>query len=298
MPVRFASNEDLTADELRSAAIRSYPRPSVLAEPVEGLDALAHRHLGRPVEHLPHSHRDRREVRRVAELMVGEEATVAVAVRTTSVKPMRNRRQKRVEARVFDETGPLVAVWFNQPWVARQLGEGAMVLLHGKLRQRNQFWVTEHELIGNGEAPVHTLGLVPVHPATQGVSPARLRQLVSEARSRMLAVVEPLPARLRVEEQLAERPAAIEAVHFPVSEEDERDARRRLAFEELFLLQLAVAGRRRARREGRRARPLEARGVVVDRWRWSLPFELTGDQQRAIEEIDADLARSGRCSAC
>ena len=222
--------------------------------------------------------------------MVGEEATVAVAVRTTSVKPMRNRRQKRVEARVFDETGPLVAVWFNQPWVARQLGEGAMVLLHGKLRQRNQFWVTEHELIGNGEAPVHTLGLVPVHPATQGVSPARLRQLVSEARSRMLAVVEPLPARLRIEEQLAERPAAIEAVHFPISEEDERDARRRLAFEELFLLQLAVAGRRRARREGRRARPLEARGVVVDRWRWSLPFELTGDQQRAIEEIDADLA--------
>ncbi len=290
VPVRFASKEDLTADDLRSAAIRSYPRPSVLAEPVKGLDALAIATWGDLVEHLPHSHRDRREVRRVAELMVGEEATVAVAVRTTSVKPMRNRRQKRVEARVFDETGPLVAVWFNQPWVARQLGEGAMVLLHGKLRQRNQFWVTEHELIGNGEAPVHTLGLVPVHPATQGVSPARLRQLVSEARSRMLAVVEPLPARLRIEEELAERPAAIEAVHFPISEEDERHARRRLAFEELFLLQLAVAGRRRARREGRRARPLEARGVVVDRWRWSLPFELTGDQQRAIEEIDTDLA--------
>ncbi len=191
VPVRFASKEDLTADDLRSAAIRSYPRPSVLADPVKGLDALAIATWGDLVEHLPHSHRDRREVRRVAELMVGEEATVAVAVRTTSVKPMRNRRQKRVEARVFDETGPLVAVWFNQPWVARQLGEGAMVLLHGKLRQRNQFWVTEHELIGNGEAPVHTLGLVPVHPATQGVSPARLRQLVSEARSRMLAVVEP-----------------------------------------------------------------------------------------------------------
>ena len=49
------------------------------------------------------------------------------------------------------------------------------MLLHGKLRQRNQFWVTEHELLGNGEAPVHTVGLVPVHPATQGISPARLR---------------------------------------------------------------------------------------------------------------------------
>src|SRR5918995_275707 len=202
VPLRFASTDTLTAEELHSAGIRSYPRPSVLAAPVEGLDALDIRCWGDLVEHLPHSHRDRRDVRRVADLMVGEEATVAVAVRGTAVKPMRNRRQKRVEARVFDETGPLVAVWFNQPWVARQLGAGAMVLLHGKLRQRNQFWVTEHELMGNGEAPVHTLGLVPVHPTTQGVSPARLRQLVSEARSLMLAVVEPLPARLRIEVEL------------------------------------------------------------------------------------------------
>jgi ATP-dependent DNA helicase RecG len=290
-PSRFASSEELTAAEAASAPIRSYPRPSVLAEPVEGLDALGIETWGDLMEHFPHSHRDRRDVRRVADLLVGEEATVAVAVKSTTVRPMRNRRQKRVEARVFDESGPLVAVWFNQPWIARQLGPGAMLLLHGKLRQRNQFWVTEHELIGNGDAPVHTLGLVPVHPATQGISPQRLRELVSKARPLMLAAAEPLPARLLIDEGLPERPAALEAVHFPVTEEDERDARRRLAFEELFLLQLAVAGRRRARREGRRARPLGARGVVVDRWRWSLPFELTGDQVRAIDEIDADLAR-------
>ena len=107
----------------------------------------------------------------------------------------------------------------------------------------------------------------------------------------MLAAVEPLPARIRIEEELPERPAALDAVHFPVTEDEERGARRRLAFEELFLLQLAVAGRRRARREGRRARPLAARGVVVDRWRWSLPFELTGDQVHAIDEIDADLGQ-------
>ena len=70
----------------------------------------------------------------------------------------------------------------------------------------------------------------------------------------MLAAVEPLPAALRVAERLPDRPAALIAAHFPDREEDEPGARRRLAFEELFLLQLAVAGRRRARREGRRAR--------------------------------------------
>jgi ATP-dependent DNA helicase RecG len=195
-----------------------------------------------------------------------------------------------VEARVFDDSGPLVAVWFNQPWIARELTEGTMLLLHGKLRQRNQFWVTEHERLGNGGAPLHTIGLVPVHPATQGITPSKLRELVSRTRPLMLAASEPLPARLRIEEELPERPAALDAVHFPDTEEDERAARRRLAFEELFLLQLAVAGRRRARREGRQARALAPRGVVVDRWRWSLPFELTGDQVKAIEEIDADLA--------
>ena len=288
-PSRFASREPLPDD----APIRSYPRPSVLAEPLHGpkaLEKLGIHTWGELIEHLPHAHRDRREVRPVADLSPGEEATVAVAVRGVKVKPMRDRRRKRVEARVFDDSGPMLAVWFNQPWIARQLGEGAGVVLHGKLRRRGEFWVTEHEPFGDGLA-VRSVGLVPVHPATEGISAARLRELMWDARPRMAAAVEPLPAALRVEERLPERPAALTAAHFPETEEEEQEARRRLAFEELFLLQLAVAGRRRARREGRRARPLAARGVVVDRWRWSLPFELTDDQIAAMGEIDADLAR-------
>jgi ATP-dependent DNA helicase RecG len=284
----FASRDPLPDD----APIRSYPKPSLLAEPLSGpkaLEKLGIHTWGDLIEHLPHAHRDRREVRPVADLAPGEEATVAVAVRGVTVRPMRDRRRKRVEARVFDDSGPMVAVWFNQPWIARQLGEGAAVVLHGKLRRRGEFWVTEHEQFGDGLA-VRSVGLVPVHPATEGISAARLRELMWEARPRMAAVVEPLPAALRVAERLPDRPAALEAVHFPESEEEEQGARRRLAFDELFLLQLAVAGRRRARREGKRARPLAARGVVVDRWRWSLPFELTGDQVAAMAEIDADLA--------
>jgi ATP-dependent DNA helicase RecG len=285
---QFASTEPLPDD----APIRSYPKPSVLAEPIDGPKALEKLHIrtwGDLIEHLPHAHRDRREVRPVADLAPGEEATVAVAVRGVTVKPMRDRRRKRVEARVFDDSGPMVAVWFNQPWIARQLGEGAGVVLHGKLRRRGEFWVTEHEPFGDGLA-VRSVGLVPVHPATEGISAAKLRELMWEARPLMQHVIEPLPAALRVEERLPDRPAALEAAHFPETEEEEQGARRRLGFEELFLLQLAVAGRRRARREGGRARPLAARGVVVDRWRWSLPFELTDDQVAAMKEIDANLA--------
>jgi ATP-dependent DNA helicase RecG len=289
-PTRFASRDPLPDDP----PARSYPRPSLLAEPIEGPKALAKLRIetwGDLIEHLPHAHRDRRDVRLVGELGVGEEATVAVAVRGVTVRPMRDRRRKRVEARVFDESGPLLAVWFNQPWIARQLGEGSQVLLHGKLRRRGEFWVNEYEPLGANGGPVHTVGLVPVHPATEGISAGKLRELMSEARPRMLAAPEPLPAALRVTESLPDRPGALAAVHFPESEEEEQIARRRLAFEELFLLQLAVAGRRRSRRERRRARPLAARGVVVDRWRWSLPFELTGDQLTAMAEIDTDIAQ-------
>jgi len=293
----FGTGEELTREAALAADIRSLPRPSVLAQPLEstgrvgkGLAALGIATHADLIEHLPHSHRDRRDARTIASVGVGEEATVAVTVRSATVKPMRDRRRKRAEARVFDETGPMLAVWFNQPWIARQLPEGANVLLHGKLRRRNEFWVTEHELVGQGEAPVHTVGLVPVHPATAGLPASVLRSLVWEDYGLIRHAVEPLPAALRVAERLADRPAALAGAHFPDTEDEEAGARRRLAFEELFLLQVATGARRRRRRHGRRSAPLASRGTLPEEWREALPFRLTGDQMAACAGIDADLA--------
>jgi ATP-dependent DNA helicase RecG len=201
---------------------------------------------------------------------------------------MRNRRRQAVEARVADESGPMVAVWFNQPWVARRLGEGSNVLLYGTRRDRNVFWVEEFELLEGGAAAPGT-GQVPMYPATEGITAARIRQLVWDEYERFRDVVEPLPARLRAAERLADRPAALAAGHFPDDEDESSAARRRLAFEELLLLQLALRGRRRARRESRRARALEPAGELTERWLASLPFELTGDQRSALAAVDADL---------
>ncbi|MEX1142092.1 MAG: ATP-dependent DNA helicase RecG [Thermoleophilaceae bacterium] len=293
----FASTEELTIEAALAAGVRSIPRPSVLAQRLDapphlakGLAALGIETRGDLIEHLPHTHRDRREVRAVAAVGVGEAATVAVAVRDVKVRPMRDRRRKRVEARVFDDTGPMLAIWWNQPWIAQRLGVGAAVLLHGTKRKRNEFWVDEYEPLGEGAVPVHTVGLVPVHPATYGLTPAALRNLVWEHYGAIRHVVEPLPAWLRVAERLPDRSAAVAAAHFPDSEEDAEGGRRRLAFEELLLLQVAIAGRRRAHRGERRAEPLAPTGGLVERWRESLPFELTGDQRAACAEIDADLA--------
>ena len=270
------------------------PEPSHLSEevtlpgkPGKALESLGIETVGDLIEHLPREHVER-EGRKVADLRPGERAAVAVVVRSVSVRPMRNRRQKRVDARVADDTGPMLATWFNRPWVANQLVEGAEVLLYGTRKDRNQFWVDEFELLAGGPGAPGT-GRVPLYPATAGIGAQQLRQLVWERRGFIRDVVEPLPADVRVAEGLADRPAALLGVHFPDDEQEEADARRRLAFEELLLLQLALAGRRRARGEGRRAPALEPTDELVGPWVESLPFALTGDQRAAVTAIAGDL---------
>ncbi len=248
--------------------------------------------MGDLLEHLPRRHTDRQEVRAIASVGPEEDATVDVVVRSTRVVPARRRGQRpRTEARVSDESGPLVAVWFNQPWVADKLATGMRLLLHGRMKRGNKFWVDQFEP-SDGGGGVHTVGLVPVYPGTKGLPPERLRELAWSVRERVHDVIEPLPAYIRASERLADRPAALAAAHFPSEEGDEDEARRRLAFEELFLLELALSARRRARREGRPARVLDGSGELVDPWVESLPFEPTRDQRAAFERIDADLAAS------
>jgi ATP-dependent DNA helicase RecG len=276
--------------------VRSYPRPSVLAEPLtlpgkpgKALEALGIATHGDLLEHFPREHRER-DARSVADLGVGEIGTVAVELRSIKVRPTRNRRRTRVEARVADASGPMVAIWWNQPWLADRLKPGAQLLLHGQRKERNQFAVKEFEELGGEAAAAPGTGHVPLYPASEGITPQRLRQLVWDDYDRMRHALEPLPSELRVREALADRPAALAAIHFPDDEESEAGARRRLAFEELFLLQLAVSGRRLARRERGRAAPLEATGELVDAWTKALPFELTGDQGTAVGQVDFDLA--------
>ena len=132
IPTRFADTTELTLDDALRAELRSLPRPSRLGEPLdlreqarEAAAALGIETVGELLEHLPRRHTDRQERRPIAGVGVEEDATVDVLVKSVRVQPLRNRRQRpRTEARVADESGPLVAVWFNQPWVADKLAPG------------------------------------------------------------------------------------------------------------------------------------------------------------------------------
>jgi ATP-dependent DNA helicase RecG len=294
---RFADTRELTRAEALGAPLRSLPRPSRLEAPLglrgkaaEAAATLGLETVGDLLEHLPDRHLDRREGRELASLSPGEEATVGVVVKTVGTRPMRRRRGVRVEARVADASGPALAVWFNQPWVARQLGPGASVLLRGALKRRNEFHVREWEQVDNGDGPVHTLGRVAVYPAVQGITKRLLRELAQRVRGAVSDALEPLPAALRVAEGLPDRTAALAAAHFPEDDSDFEEARRSLALEEMLLLELALGRRKRARRDRRRAGPLGLGGDLVRPWLEGLPFDLTAEQRAAMEEIDRDLA--------
>lgn len=293
----FASSRPLASDELESAPVR-YPRPSRLDAPlkVEGQKArlaavaLGLHTVGDLLWHLP---RDQREARSLSGLGRGEAATVVVEVRSISSRTVRRRGMRPlVEAVVADDTGTVKATFFNQPWLVRRYPAGTRLLLHGRLRSRASFNVEAHartsEALGGGA------GLVSHYPATDGLSSTQIHSLVREHGAALHEMIEPLPADMRAREHLPDREAALAAVHFPKQgdEQDADPARVRLAFEELLLLQLALL-RRRAARETAAAPILDDPPTFTARWLEDLlPFRLTGDQARAIEDVDRDLASS------
>jgi ATP-dependent DNA helicase RecG len=296
VPRAFASTDSLSDPALREAPLRSAPRPSRLAEPVaikpdraqRALGTLGIETVGDLLEHVPFRP-ERRDARRIADLTVGEEATVIAEVRRIAKRSARRRRMTLVEATVADDSGVLKVTWFNQPWLADRYPPGTRLLLHGRYDGRDRFTPRETEPAEGAAAELYAGGFVAVHPASQGISSQRIRELVAAARERVHDAVEPLPAALRARERLPDRPAALAGVHFPETEEDFEGGRRRLAFEELVLLELALSARKRARQEEARAAPLAGTGELVDPWLASLPFEPTGDQRAAFARVDEDL---------
>jgi ATP-dependent DNA helicase RecG len=291
----FATPDPLGPDELEAASV-TYPHPSRLAVALK-LDGakseqaavtLGLHTVGDLLEHLP---RDRRESRAVAQLVAGETATVVVEVRSIASRPVRRRGMRPlVEATVADDSGVMKATFFNQPWLAQRYPPGTRLLLHGKFEARNRFRVQGHAITTDattgGEAVAH-------YPATEGLGSTAIHALVRHHAGTIADVIEPLPARLRVSEALPDRAAALRAAHFPGGEDDQGIARRRLAFDELLLMQLGLLRRRARRRDASEAPVLDGERTLTARWLAELlPFAPTGDQERALAAIDADLAQA------
>ena len=303
VPRALGSGDPLEPQRLLAAPLKTMPRPAILDASIRKLRGAGPKlsaaaaemgiaTLGDLLRHLPHGYRNRAQPVGLADLRLGEEATVEVEVIRAKVRPTRRRRLTILEAEVRDATGQAKAVWFNRAWLADRLQTGTRLLLRGKFEKRG-LNVSEHEFLDSGEdAGLHTTGIVPVHPASERIRPQRIREWAWQAIPQARHAVEPIPGRLRRELRLAAAEDALVASHFPPDEHAAEAARERLAFEELFLYQASLVSRRGRRVSGDRGIALPPRGELVDGWLASLPFELTGDQLLAVAEIDEDLARS------
>jgi ATP-dependent DNA helicase RecG len=259
-----------------------------------GVAATTQRKLGKlglatvrdVLEHRPRRYETAADEVPIAALREGEEVVIIGRVLNVEKRPMRGRRRTRIIARVADDTAAVSVTWFNQPWLADRLKSGTEVRLRGKLGR----WGFEPRSYDFGDARA-TADFAPVYPAAEEIAAATVRRVVDGALPLAVHVPDPLPAELRAREGLALKRDALAAVHRPRDLDEAETARRRLAFEELLVLQVGIA-RRVAERERTLAPGLGDPGDLIRRYRETLPFALTPYQEQAIREIDGDLART------
>jgi ATP-dependent DNA helicase RecG len=246
------------------------------------------------VRHLPLRHEDRSQVIPLGRITVGEARTCAGTIAGISPPP-RGRGRMPLVVTIRDASGFLNCAWFNQPYLARVLKRGQRLIVHGKVQPYGrgplQMLVKDFEVVEDGEdEPLHAGRLVPVYPLTEGLTQRPLRRLMKRLVDGWADRLEdPLPDRVRTARGLVALPQAIAAAHFPESEGEQGAARRRLVFDDFFLLEIGLAIRRQ--REGRRrGLAMNPTGSLVRRLRASLPYSLTAAQERVWSEIRSDMA--------
>jgi ATP-dependent DNA helicase RecG len=242
----------------------------------------------------PRRYDDYTQLKPINRLFYGEEVTVIGTVKSVNVRPVRSGKAKIVEAVVSDGTGALRITWFNQPWVTRQLRTDNPIVLSGKIEQYLGRLVMNNPPFEPLEQQnLHTNRIVPVYPLTANITQRWLRRLMHQVVTYWAPRVEDyLPASVLQQTSLLDLPTALLEAHFPTGWEALKAARRRLAFDEIFLLQLGVQ-RQKQTWQSRAARVYETPEEWLSQQVEKLPFPLTGAQQRALADVRSDLS-SGR----
>jgi ATP-dependent DNA helicase RecG len=244
------------------------------------------------IEHYPRRYLDRTKRSDIADLKVGEEATVFAEVRKMTSRRTRQGRAL-VETIVYDGTSYLYVTFFNQPWRAQQLPTGTEAAFFGKLEHyRGKHQMTNPAVDVLGSIGEKTGVIVPIYPQSgkADVSTWQLQKFVAEALRRARAFDDPVPPEVLDRLGLVNRTRAYNGIHQPEIDADHFRAARRLIFDEFLRMQLGLVARKRAFEERRVGLTHRLDGPLVPAFHAQLPFALTGDQQRSIEEIAADLA--------
>jgi ATP-dependent DNA helicase RecG len=253
---------------------------------------------------IPWRYEDRSVMTPIGNLVPGMMASICGVIKQCEARRTRNRRLSVLEVRVEDSSGRMQAVFFNQPYLEEALQVGTRVMMTGRVFSGRQGWmvpridVVQYEILGeDAESTLHVGRIVPIYHETKGWTSRQMRVLVksllTDHRSDLL---DHLPVSLRTRQRLIPIHEAFHNVHFPKTGTDlqlldrgKTSAHRRLAFEELLLLQLALASRHRSVQEEPKELRFNPRTPLLQQLGGLLPFRLTMAQDRVIREIFRDM---------
>jgi len=244
---------------------------------------------------MPRRYEDRSKLSDLSSLEPGE--TKAFLARIVSIEARKAKRKDLTitTALLTDGSSFIQAVWFNRPGLKSVLTPGTRVAIYGKIeiwegiKQVNN---GEFEVLEEDSSPESVGMVVPVYPGTQGLIQKWIRKIVKEALRLVEEVEDPLPIDILAKHNYPGFFQAIKEMHFPSSRESWLAARNRLAFQELFLLQLGLAVRRRSYVEDNKGHKFNVNGPLVDMFiRNVLPFKLTAAQERVFSEIKDDVSK-------
>lgn len=246
------------------------------------------------VFHYPSYYQDRSKITPISNLKLG--GFFVVKAKINKIKNVRVWRRKMsiTEAKIEDKSGQTKVIWFNQPFLIKNLKNGDEVLLAGKYIKKNSVKYLsspDYEKIrGPFKKTLHAGRIVPIYPLTKGISHKMMRYYVSQALKYCFQIKEFLPPEVLREEKLFGIQKTLQNIHFPKDEKFEREARERASFDELFLIQLSVLSNRKRWQE-RNAFPIKYHKKVAEKFYKSLPYEFTSDQKNGTLEIINDLQK-------
>lgn len=248
------------------------------------------------LRHWPRDYQYRPEVISIGELVEGCEASVCGLIEKINFR--RFGRVPRLEVELEDSSGSCRVVWFHGGYIRKSLEVGRRLLVWGKVQSYDnilQFANPQFELLKGEEVDPRELSgrIVPVYPAIGSLGSTMLSKLIGRA---LNEVVNQLPdwfgQAYRAVRDLPSRSQAYRWMHGPSSAEQPKLARRRLAYDELFLMELGIALRHWHNRHGAQATALPSSEEIERRIRARFPFELTAGQEKVVAEIAEDLAKS------
>ncbi|MBO8171083.1 MAG: ATP-dependent DNA helicase RecG [Bacillaceae bacterium] len=255
----------------------------------EHLKTMGIETIGELLEYYPYRYDDYR-IKDLHQAADGEKITVKGVIHSQPSIRFYGKKKSRLAVRVMADGIVFTAVWFNRHFLKKQLQTGREILLTGKWdRRRMHLTVTEHHIGDKAKSELEET-IQPVYSSTGSISSRQIRNWITRAFDQYgQAIEEILPTSLMQKYKLMPRKEAIREIHFPTDTARGKQARRRLAFEELFLFQLKMQSYRYITKKETKGAAQPIPMDAVRRFVSELPFSLTEAQKRVVKEILDDL---------